>query len=221
MIHCICTLWGNKYNDEYVTKLYRGIARNTSKGFLFTCFSDRYNTEHNIIDEVDVQPLPYFTGDWHSKIGLYNEELYYREDQIFYFDLDTVITGDLDQIFDYSGDFIILRDFYRKNGYGSGLMSWRPHAVNHMWKNYRGGKCRHGDQGWPEQQYPGADIWQEKYPEKVISYKVHIVNQGRQPSPKFTKHGGTLDTASIVCFHGKPLPHEVREQWMIEKWHDL
>lgn len=219
MIHVICIKFGTKYNSEYVNKLFRGILNNTSKSFLFTCFTDN---ELGLDTRIESRPLPMVTNDWYSKIALYDCTHYNQNNQIFFFDLDTVIVGDLDEIFEYRGDFIILRDFYRANGFGSGLMSWRPPAVDHMWKNYpRGHKCPHGDQGWPEQQYPNADIWQEKYPEKVISYKVHIVNQGRQPSPKFTKHGGTLDTASIVCFHGKPLPHEVREQWMIEKWHDL
>jgi hypothetical protein len=168
---------------------------------------------------INCLPLPYYSGDWYSKIGLYNEELYNPEDQIFYFDLDTVVTGNLDEIFEYRGDFIILRDFYRKDGYGSGLMAWRPHAVNHMWKNYRKTKCKHGDQGWPETQYPGADIWQEVYPEKVISYKVHVRGKGIQKNHKHTNYPGSLNTASIVCFHGKPLPHEVQnELWMREAW---
>ncbi len=217
MIHCVCIIFGTKYNNEYVNRLFRGIQRNTSKEFLFTCFTSL--TARWLESDIRWRGLPLQRNDWFAKIGLYNKELYKPEDQIFYFDLDTVITGNLDEIFEYSGDFIILRDFYRINGYGSGLMSWRPHAVHHMYQNYQGTKCAQGDQGWVEEQYPGADIWQEVYPEKVISYKVHIVNKGKQPNPKFTKYNGTLDTASIVCFHGRPLPHEVAElDWMKKHW---
>ena len=215
MIHVICIKFGTKYSSEYVNKLFRGISRNTSKEFLFTCYTDNSD---GISTPISVKVLPFYTGDWHSKIGLYNEKLYNPEDQIFYFDLDTVITGNLDEIFEYRGDFIILRDFYRANGYGSGLMSWRPTAVNHMWKNFHGGKCRNGDQGWCEEQYPGADIWQEEFPEKVISYKVHIKDCGKIRNPNFTNNSGTLESSSIVCFHGKPLPHEVKEPWMLENW---
>ena len=178
MIHIICIKFGTKYESEYVNKLFRGISRNTSKEFLFTCFTDKRD---NTLTPIPCEPLPYSSGDWHSKIGLYKQELYNPKDQIFYFDLDTVITGNLDEIFSYKGDFIILRDFYRPQGYGSGLMSWRPECVNHMWENYTHGyKAPHGDQGWCEQQYPGADIWQDEFPGKVISYKVHIVNGGVQ-----------------------------------------
>ena len=216
MIHCICLKFGSKYNSEYVNKLFRGIKRNTSKEFLFTCFTDQ---NEGLLKEFDNQMLPIQTGDWYSKIGLYNQELYDQNDQIFYFDLDTVIVGNLDEIFEYSGNFAILRDFYRANGYGSGFMSWRPALVNHMWKNFtRGYKSRFGDQGWCEEQYPNADIWQKMYPEKVISYKVHIQNNGRI-RPGWTQYGGNLNTASIVCFHGRPMPHQVAGlNWMIEHW---
>jgi hypothetical protein len=211
MIHCITILFGyRKFTDEYVNKLFRGIKANTSKEFLFTCFTDRYGTNHTIQEGIEVRPLPIETGDWYSKIGLYNEELYNPNDQIFYFDLDTAIVGNLDDIFNYSGNFAILRDFYRKNGYGSGFMSWRPPAVHHMYQNYRGQKCRQGDQGWPEQQYPGADIWQDMYPNQVASYKVHYRDRNRGGI-----RGEAIDTNNVrvVCFHGRPFLHEISQYW--------
>jgi hypothetical protein len=215
-IKIICIKWGNKYSSDYVDKLFRGIQRNTSKEFSFVCYTDN---PQNIRENVKIEPIPFYTGDWYSKIGLYNQDLHLLHEQIFYFDLDTVITGNLDDILSYTGDFILLRDFYRKNGYGSGLMSWRPPAVNHMSKNYtRGYKARFGDQGWCEEQYPGADIWQEQYPKKIISYKVHIVDKGKLRNPNYTRHSGSLDTASIICFHGRPNPHEVKEEWIKKYW---
>jgi hypothetical protein len=218
MIQIICIKWGAKYSSEYVNRLYWGIVRNTTKRFSFTCYTEDPKGIQS--SEIKIEPIPYFTGDWFSKIGLYNQELYHAEDQIFYFDLDTVITGDLDDILSYSGDFIILQDFYRPKGYGSGLMSWAPHAVNHMWTNYtKGYRARNGDQGWCEEQYPGADLWQKMYPEKIISYKIHIVNGGKQRNAAYTDNKGSLATSSIVCFHGRPNPHEVtHEPWIQQNW---
>ena len=217
MIHVICIKWGTKYSSEYVNKLFKGIQRNTTKEFSFTCFTEISNGI--VYPEIKIQPIPYFTGDWYSKIGLYNQDLYLPDDQIFYFDLDTVITGNLDEIFSYAGDFAILQDFYRPKGYGSGLMGWRPAAVNYMWTNYtHGNRCPHGDQGWCEQQYPGADLWQELYPQKVISYKVHIVSKGRLRNTKHTDNKGSLESSSIVCFHGRPDPHQINEPWIKECW---
>jgi len=207
MHHIITIIWGDKYSNEYVDKLYWGIRRHTSIPFKFTCFVD--SLDRTFTPEVEKKLIPHFTGDWYSKISLYNRELYKPEDQVFYFDLDTVIIDDLNDIFSYTGDFIILRDFYRSNGLQSAFMSWTPAAVHHMWSNYKKGwRHRYGDQAWCEIQYPNADIWQDLYPEKIISYKVHV-----------TKNIKTLDNASIVCFHGKPKPHEVTElYWMQEHW---
>jgi len=216
MIHIICIKWGDKFSSEYVNKLFKNIQNNTSKEFLFTCFTD--NSE-NINKEIEIKPIPYFTGDWFSKIGLYNKDLYNSSNQIFYFDLDTIIVGNLDTLLEYKGDFILLRDFYRPTGFGSGLMSWKPEAVDFMWKNYKNQKLQRGDQAWCEAQYPTADIWQELYPEKIISYKVHIRDSKKPIRARYnrkikrTDHPGTLETASVICFHGNPLPHEVPEFW--------
>ncbi len=211
MIHIICIKWGSKFSYEYVNKLFRSIKNNTSKEFLFTCFTEDVE---NLNDSIKTKPIPNFTGDWYSKISLYNKNLYNSADQIFYFDLDTVILRNLDNILEYSGKFIILRDFYHVDKYGSGLMSWQPEAVHHMWQTYLKYKKKlvlpRGDQGWCEQHYPNADIWQDEYPFQIASYKVHIRD----------KHKGgrrgqiiPMDKVSILCFHGNPLPHEVPEYW--------
>jgi hypothetical protein len=87
-----------------------------------------------------------------------------------------------------------------------------------MAKNYHGQSFSRGDQAWPEQQYPNADIWQEKYPEKIISYKVNIQGKNRF-NPSWPKLNGSLETASIVYFHGNPRPHVVKNlNWMREHW---
>lgn len=217
MVHCICIKWdGKDYNAEYVNRLYRGIKRNTSVDFAFTCFSDHGS---GLESGIEHKPIPHFTGNWFSKISLYNKELYNPEDQIFFFDLDTVIIRNIDDILSYRGNFILLRDFYRVTGYGSGLMSWRPEAVHHMWTAFTPeSRCNHGDQGWPEIHYPNADLWQEKYPEKIVSYKVHI-SKKMQPIRNIPFPQGNLDTASIVCFHGQPRPHHIHDlNWMKEHW---
>lgn len=219
MIHIICIKWGTKFSAEYVNKLFRGIKRNTTKEFIFTCFTDN---SKGLIQGISSKAIPCFTGDWFSKISLYNKELYDSTNQIFFFDLDTVIVGNLDEILSYSGKFIILRDFYKKVSFGSGLMSWQPEAVHYMWTTYKkGSKYKRGDQAWPELAYPDANIWQLKYPEKIISYKVHIRDNNNIPvrqKSRRTNLPGSLKTASIVCFHGNPLPHEVKEHWLKEHW---
>lgn len=204
MIHIICIKWGNLYSPDYVNNLYSSIKRNSSKEFLFSCFTDN---EQGIISEIDIRPLPINLNTWFNKIALYNKDLYNKGDQIFFIDLDTVIVGNIDNILSYSGDFIILRDFYRKTGLQSAFMSFAPDAVNFMWERFTPGTtCKNGDQGWPEIHYPHADIWQHEYPDSFVSYKVHCI----KTLPK---------QASVVCYHGNPRPHTMSEiPWMKQHW---
>lgn len=212
MRHIITIIWGNKYTNDYVDKLYWGIRRHTSIPFKFTCFVD--SLDRDITCGAEKVLIPQFTGDWYSKISLYNKELYKPEDQIFYFDLDTVIVDDLNEILCYDGNFAVLEDFTHQDKYGSGFMSWKPEAVDFLWKDFKPGwKDRFGDQAWCER-YKNADFWQKLYPGKVISYKVHIKKSMRG----IANHIGSLDTASIVCFHGTPNPHEVAEPWVKLHW---
>ena len=102
-------------------------------------------------------------------------------------------------------------------------MSWRPAYANFLHESYpRHYKCKYGDQGWLEEKRKelNPDIWQEEFPYKVISYKVHVQDKNKLRNPTFTNNPGTLDSSSIVCFHGKPLPHEAlpKEKWMEEHW---
>lgn len=213
MIHCICIRWGEKYPPIYVNKLYKAITLNTEKEFKFTCFTDLTNSD-DYEPQICLEKIPVFTGDWYSKISLYNKKLYNKEDQIFFFDLDTAIVSNIDNILDYSGNFAILRDFYHPNGFQSAFMSWKPEAVHHMWTSWtQDFKAGRGDQVWPEIHYPSADIWQIMYPEQIISYKVHIRDKTAKILPKRTNLPGNLETAKIVCFHGKPALHEVKQFW--------
>jgi hypothetical protein len=125
-----------------------------------------------------------------------------------FFDLDTVITGQLDQIASYDGIFATLRDFYRPNGLQSSVMAWQAGGYSTAyWETFERAGCPMddpgGDQAWLERVYIVPDLLQEKYPDLFVSYK-----QIKGPPPK----------ASVVVFHGKPRPHEVLTGWVPEVW---
>ena len=122
-------------------------------------------------------------------------------------DLDTLVCGPLDPLLEAAEThhFIALRDFYRPNQMGSGLMAWsgdmsrlyRAFAENptgHM------DRCRTptrwGDQGFIDPLTKDRRHWQDVLPDKVVSWKVHCKD-------------GIPDTASVVCFHGQPRPWDV------------
>jgi hypothetical protein len=146
---------------------------------------------------------------WYNKLQLFNLDYQLPGDQTFFFDLDTIIVANIDNILSYEGNFIALQDFYRKDGLGSGLMSWKTLKHKYIWDYYETNKKIHrlGDQGIVEDATrKEVDRWQNVYPGEIVSYKVHC------------KKRGLPRRAKIVCFHGIPNPHEIKESWARENW---
>jgi len=204
MITIVCLQFGNKYHPNYVHKLYNSINRNTSVPFEFKTLSN-----HSSPIYPGQLPLKYKDESWYNKMQFFDLDYTSSSEQIFAFDLDTIITGNLDNILSYRGKFVALRDFYRKDGLGSGLMSWQPDTTKYIWEYYlhhTSKKHRLGDQGILEEATKKqVDRWQDLYPGEIVSYKVHC----KKALPK---------EAKIVCFHGKPNPHEIKDKWAVHNW---
>ena len=121
---------------------------------------------------------------------------------ILYFDLDTVITGDLRDIAKVD-KLTILSDFYLPKRIQSAIMflpemdrpmmwqKWMTNPQSHM-QSFKG-----GDQDFMRQFWNDCQRWQDILPGQVVSYKVHVKDQ------EF------LSNARVVCFHGQPKPRDV------------
>ena len=98
--YVVCVLWGDKYSDDYVRILKAMVERNTTFEHRFICFSDRE------VEGVDCRPLIYEDlQGWWQKIYLFKEGNKLNE-RVVYFDLDTVITGNIDWLMKYRGAFM-------------------------------------------------------------------------------------------------------------------
>lgn len=159
------------------------------RGCAETCAGD---TVHTVAD---------FWPGWWAKIELFKPDRF--EGPVLYFDLDTMPVGNLSDIARAAEahDFIMLRDFYRSEGLGSGVMAWRSQDVvapiyeafavrpKFFMECYRAG----GDQSFVEscvnlKQLPR---WQDVLPDQIVSYKVHC-------------RAGIPPNARVICLHGKP-----------------
>lgn len=203
----VCVNAGNYLGRgvEYVKILENMISRNLPVGteYQFICFTDDLTP----IDGVQFRPLHGGLTGWWNKLWLFKNGLWNVGDRIVYFDLDTVITGDLTDIINYSGDFAILRDFYRPHGLGSGVMAWSGGWGAHLWREYEKAgfpDMQGGDQAWIESHVLRPDILQDLFPSQIVSYKV----SARSHIP---------DKAKIVAFHGEPRPHQC-EGWVRLFW---
>lgn len=209
MINIVCVQKNNYLGrgSEYVNKLHDMVTRNLSdktKG-RFICFTD--NPE-GLNHGIEAKELPDFLSGWWNKLYLFKGGLFKDGERIFYFDLDTIIVGGIDEIIKYNGDFAILRDFYRPDGYGSAVMSWIAGKFDYIWDSYESAgypNIEGGDQSFIEMMVKNADIWQELYPSCFVSYKADC-------SVSFPRD------AKVVCFHGLPRPHEVDDEWVKNIW---
>lgn len=194
---------------EYVEVLKDSISRNLPEGFpgQFQVFSD-YCDDYG--PEILTRKLPGDLNGWYNKLYLFKSGLFPINDRIVYFDLDTVITGKLDDLFAYDGEFAILRDFYRPHGYQSSVMAWTPCIeTDQIWSEWKSEGCPQvegGDQAWIERRVNNPDLLQKLYPGLFASYKA----DGCAGSPP--------KGASVIVFHGRPRPHEVIGNWVPHVW---
>ena len=208
MLNIVCVNAGNYCGrgSEYVNILFDMIRRNLAEGHpgRFVCFT---NDAAGLDSGIAVQELPSGLNGWWNKLYLFKDGLFPDGDRILYFDLDTLIAGRLDEIAGYAGEFAILRDFYRPDGWQSSVMAWKANTLGFLWYQFVSADypdIQGGDQAWIEKYQGEADILQDVYPNLFCSYKL---SGKRMPKKE-----------SVVCFHGVPRPHEVLDGWVPQVW---
>lgn len=219
MLNICCVCVGPAYGNEYVEILYSMVRRNLAGGtrgrfIVFTDDPSRFSE----MAGVETRQVPADLKGWWAKLYLFSPDAFPKGERVLYFDLDTVITGPLDEIAAYDGPFAILGDVYRgpvfdKPALQSAVMAWEVgmfgtrtlQSIWDMW-NFQGRpEVAGGDQAWIEQMDLHPDLWQNLFPGQFRSYKVSCTEY----VPKGT---------SVVFFHGRPRPHEVTTGWVPEVW---
>lgn len=195
----VCLKAGIAYSIEYVNRLHAMVERHLTVPHRFVCLTDDSRGIAGGIEIISLEE-PGLWGWWH-KLALFNPPAGLENRRLVFLDLDTVVTGPVDFLLDYQGPFAILRDFYHPQGYGSAIMSIAPGYGRAIWGEFaerpREIMARlSGDQEWIRTCVDGADLWQELYPGKIVSYKVHCGQ-------------GIPEGAAIVCFHGVPKPPDL------------
>jgi len=224
MIDCACVITGDKYDFEYVHKLYNGLTRGFTQPVTL-----------HVYTEADREvPAPYVKhtlknfktrsdrGWWH-KCQLFDPTLF--NGQLVYFDLDVVITGTLDWILDLDTKYFWgIRDFRylwsnRRMELNSSVMYFNTDKFRYVWNEFNKNRDHymnrlHGDQNFIWRQVPPAT--QKFFDEmRVKSYKWECLDGGWNNDARSyrTPGSGTVipHETSILIFHGKPNPAEVIE----------
>jgi hypothetical protein len=207
MINIVAVEHGNYCGRgrEYVSVLADMVKRSLHTPYRFICYTD---DPEGLAPGIEARAIPDGLTGWWAKLFLFAPGQFPEGERVIYIDLDSVILGGMEEIAKYNGEFCILRDFYRPDGYGSGLMAWRSGFGAHIWQSYEAAgfpDIPGGDQAWIERHVQGADLWQDVFPGRVRSYKSECRN-------------GVPDGTWIVCFHGQPRPHDCNDPFIDQIW---
>lgn len=170
--------------SRYVKTMRAMVERNLSLPFEFVCLTD----------------IGDFPG-WWSKIELFRPGRF--KGRVLYMDLDSVITGPLDELAESKG-IIDLHDWgWKTHTYGSGVMVWDAGEHEEIFTLYSDEVPKHfnGDQDWITR----LSGWKALPAQLCRSYRYHCM----QAPPKGCVH---------VSFHGRPRPHEVVGGWVPGRW---
>jgi len=234
MIHIVMLYkTGGDYTIHDVNRLACAVRRNITVSHRVYCLTDDLIRVEELVSLNGVYSLRHDLPGWWSKM-----ELFKINGPILYFDLDTVITGNIDELAHCvmgaapDKELLMLRDFYRRYTFASGILGWngnlsrvfdiylkqhastgqfisRPNATVMRTHN----KIYRGDQEWLRAVlpiiHPAINVKLiQDAARGIYSYKAHVV-----PS-------GLSEDACVVCFHGKPRPTEVNPlpSWMEQHW---
>lgn len=189
----------SEFTPAHVQALACQILRWAPAGTTFECLTDVD------VPGVKCRKLEYDWPGWFAKMNMFSPTL---KGDFLFMDLDTVITGPLDDILAID-KLCLLRDFYRDGkklaeGLGGALCYFPEESRGVVWdywvenpllaQRMAGFK---GDMAIFEKFYRNtAARWQDELPGQIVSWKVNCA------------HGVPCDTR-LIAFHGKPRPWEV------------
>lgn len=223
------------YSPDDVLRLYNAVTTELCMPSRFICLADHPGHIARVSGgAITSKLLQHGWRGWWSKL-----ELFRLPGPVLYFDLDTVITGNIDALAQAVLDskrLMLLRGFYQGDRC-TGIMGWSAEFdAGRIFRAFEKDvlsppcyvesahalrmKCKsgvhRGDQEWLDKLL-GLNKVQVLFAQDLVtgirSYKVHVRGNGL---PSGTR---------VVCFHGRPRPHEVAdEHWMkrhwLREWHD-
>ena len=234
VIDCACVIHGTGYDWIYVEKLYNMLSRNLQAGIRFHVYTEAARSVPPHMIKHLLTEWPGIGGprrSWWYKMQLFNSE--HHHGNLLYFDLDCVITADLQWLVDLdTHHFWTIRDFRylqrpTHSGMNSSVMWWNTDRYHHVWQKF----CEQdinqtvrkypGDQDYLYSVLPPTEIryFDQKY---LQSWRWQVADGGYDFASRRPKQPGTdpvLDpSTSIVVFHGQPKPHECSTNLLVQRF---
>lgn len=225
----ICMKWGTRYGAQYVNRLYAAIQRQTSRPTRLVCFTDDVN---GIDEGVQCEPIPDINlpdmvintpwrklAMWKSPMPLHGgDDL---SGDVLFLDLDLVITGNLDALFDFEpGRYCVIENWTQKgkNCGNTSVFRFPVGKYSHIFDRVHVDPISVLSRYRIEQLYISREIedmvfWPQKW---CVSFKHSLMP--RWPLNFFTAPKLPPDTR-VVAFTGKPDQDEALVgKWPVKHW---
>jgi len=232
-IDCACVIHGDVYAWTYVERLYNMLQRNITPGIRLHVFTEAERSvpepmiKHALTDWGIGGPKQ----GWWYKLQLFNPANH--AGPLLYFDLDTVIVGNIDWLWNLPlryfwtvQDFkYIWRPTYQ--GINSSVMWWDTRLYNNIWCAFGPKeiatlmKMHQGDQDYLTQNidnrvlrfFPQQRVqsWRWQCFQGGFDFKRRIYLSPQIPSK-------IPSETSILVFHGKPKPADVDDPAIVQHW---
>jgi hypothetical protein len=232
-VNCACVIHGTAYSWTYVERLYNMLSRHITPGIKLHVYTeaDRPVPEPMIKHELTTWPIPSPKKSWWYKMQLFNPA--HHSGPLLYFDLDTVIVGNIDWIWQQPTTYFwAIRDFkylWRPNytGINSSVMWWNTQHYQNMWDTFA-----QQDLATTMRKYPGdQDYISEIIPQnqrrffdtnRVQSWRWQCLDGGYNFRKRRHQAPGTgtqiIDSTSIMVFHGNPKPEQITDSVVLQHW---
>ena len=219
-----CWFWGSKYTPIYVERLHAGVRKHLKQPFRFLCMTESNRIAHlsNGIERHGIKDtkLTHLKGCF-ARLRMFDpawQQAHGVDDRIACLDLDVVITGPLDPLFDRPEPLVVLQGANAANPcpYNCSVMMLRKHAHPELWNDFDINKLdripRHefpDDQGWLWHRVPDAAGWQVGSASGIYGFQ----------KPGWPRGKDLPEDARIVSFIGWRDPNTfTRLSWVRQHW---
>lgn len=223
MKQVVCMKWGDRYGPEYVNRLYGMVRRQTTGPLRFVCMTDdragiRSEVECWDCPEIAI-PEPHARRGW-RKVTLFAERLGDLAGEVLFLDLDVVVVDDIDPLFEYGEDFVLMKNWSQP---GSGIgntsvyrftVGGHPYLLSRLLADPEGIIGEHvNSQTYISRTIRSKMFWPDEW---CVSFKVQCV----PPVPARWWRAPRLPAgAKVVIFPGKPDPAEAAAGRWPAPWH--
>jgi hypothetical protein len=202
-------IWGDKFSKDHINKLREGVKRHLKQPYIWKVFRPEARDVHLTKVTGCFCRLRMFDPQWQERNGI--------DDRLVNLDLDTVIAGPLDELFDRPEPFVIMQGANVSNPcpMNGALMMLRPGAHSEVWKDFSLEAAKQvpyysfpDDQGWIWHKLPQAAGWRVGSETGVYVYKKNGWNSGEDlPSG-----------ARLITFINNDPGKMTHLDWVRENW---